>query len=551
VSLIFLFTACGGGGSGADKDSSTSVNRAPVFSGTSSVEILEGQELSLNLSFSDPEGRPVTTSITGGADRGKFAISLSGILSFVVLPDYENPTDQGADNNYQVRVTASDGENQTSQNINISLINFIEARVVDGPVSGSQVFIDENGDFVANTGEERTTTDSQGFFTLRPPAVSCLALEVCDVVFVAVGGVDIATNNDLGDLVLSGNGLLDQDFNITPLSTMLVNTEDPQLLLDGFGLGLTVADIATMDPWQLAQNGNSTAGQLLRTNQQLLSLMLTANSLVTTDGQIGSADVNAALAELLLDYAQNNNDAVNLANAEVLGSLLNDTADVLEVPLAGESADIVAFRLAMLNEILMDSEIVPTEEAAATVISSSQVELQAAVEQLGSGEIDDAGFDSLTSVDALFGELPLFELLPDLDEDGLADVVDEDDDGDGVVDSDDAFPRDSSETVDTDGDGVGNNQDPDDDNDGVEDGRDPFPLDGSLTPPTAAISANVVSGSVPLVVNFDGAQSNVGSGDADKALYSWSFGDGAQANGQQVEHVYAAEGDFTGAIDDH
>lgn len=104
VLSIFLLTACGGGGSGADKDSSTSVNRAPVFSATSSVEILEGQELSLNLSFSDPEGRPVTTSITGGADKGKFAISLSGILSFVVLPDYENPTDQGTDNNYNFQL---------------------------------------------------------------------------------------------------------------------------------------------------------------------------------------------------------------------------------------------------------------------------------------------------------------------------------------------------------------------------------------------------------------------------------------------------------------
>ncbi|MDB4036104.1 thrombospondin type 3 repeat-containing protein [Pseudomonadales bacterium] len=58
---------------------------------------------------------------------------------------------------------------------------------------------------------------------------------------------------------------------------------------------------------------------------------------------------------------------------------------------------------------------------------------------------------------------------------------DDDDDGDGVLDSVDAFPLDASETLDTDSDGTGNNADTDDDNDGVEDTSDAFPLDFSET----------------------------------------------------------------------
>ena len=42
-------------------------------------------------------------------------------------------------------------------------------------------------------------------------------------------------------------------------------------------------------------------------------------------------------------------------------------------------------------------------------------------------------------------------------------------DGDGVIDSDDAFPNDASESIDTDGDGIGDNADLDDDNDGISD----------------------------------------------------------------------------------
>ncbi|TQV89489.1 Calx-beta domain-containing protein [Aliikangiella coralliicola] len=65
----------------------------------------------------------------------------------------------------------------------------------------------------------------------------------------------------------------------------------------------------------------------------------------------------------------------------------------------------------------------------------------------------------------------------DTDRDGIGNNADTDDDGDGVNDDEDAFPLDESEWLDTDGDGVGNNADTDDDNDGVNDDEDAFPLD--------------------------------------------------------------------------
>jgi gliding motility-associated-like protein len=65
----------------------------------------------------------------------------------------------------------------------------------------------------------------------------------------------------------------------------------------------------------------------------------------------------------------------------------------------------------------------------------------------------------------------------------MGDNADVDDDGDGVLDEEDAFPKDVSEYEDTDGDGMGNNEDPDDDNDGLLDeeevyfGSNPLMLD--------------------------------------------------------------------------
>lgn len=74
---------------------------------------------------------------------------------------------------------------------------------------------------------------------------------------------------------------------------------------------------------------------------------------------------------------------------------------------------------------------------------------------------------------------------PDDDNDGLSDSQEiaigsdpknADTDGDGAVDGQDAFPLDASETLDTDGDGIGNNADTDDDGDGTPDTADAFPL---------------------------------------------------------------------------
>jgi parallel beta-helix repeat protein len=75
----------------------------------------------------------------------------------------------------------------------------------------------------------------------------------------------------------------------------------------------------------------------------------------------------------------------------------------------------------------------------------------------------------------------MFKIWIDSDYDGLPDFNDTDDDGDGVPDTEDAFPLDPTEWLDTDGDGIGNNADPDDDGDGVPDEDDPDPLDPDVT----------------------------------------------------------------------
>ena len=89
----------------------------------------------------------------------------------------------------------------------------------------------------------------------------------------------------------------------------------------------------------------------------------------------------------------------------------------------------------------------------------------------GATKRDDDDGDGVADVHDVFPRDPAE--WADADADGVGDNADPDDDNDGVPDADDAFPRDPTEWADADGDGVGDNADPDDDNDGVEDSADP------------------------------------------------------------------------------
>lgn len=93
--------------------------------------------------------------------------------------------------------------------------------------------------------------------------------------------------------------------------------------------------------------------------------------------------------------------------------------------------------------------------------------------QVGGPDADNDGFG-----DAI-DNCPAVSNTSQTNTDGMADggdACDDDDDNDGALDVNDAFPLDAFESVDTDNDGTGNNTDPDDDGDGYVDGLDAYPL---------------------------------------------------------------------------
>ena len=88
-------------------------------------------------------------------------------LTFLKTPDYESPHDTGLNNIYKIDIEASAGLDITPQSILIKVEDAIEGRVVDGPLVGARVFIDNNDNSILDSDEKSAITNSEGFFYIN------------------------------------------------------------------------------------------------------------------------------------------------------------------------------------------------------------------------------------------------------------------------------------------------------------------------------------------------------------------------------------------------
>ena len=107
----------------------TDVDEAPTFtSATQNLSVNENASGAVyQAQASDPEQANLTYSASG-VDAALFTLdSSSGELSFKQSPNFEQPTDQGANNVYELDITAADGSHQVSQSLTITVTNVNEA----------------------------------------------------------------------------------------------------------------------------------------------------------------------------------------------------------------------------------------------------------------------------------------------------------------------------------------------------------------------------------------------------------------------------------------
>lgn len=102
VPVVLVLGACDG-----DSPGPLPENTSPTIDDPGPISVEENTRNVVTLTVRDAEGNPVSLSLDG-VDASSFSVTSSGVLSFAVPADFEDPGDDNGDNIYHVTVVASD-----------------------------------------------------------------------------------------------------------------------------------------------------------------------------------------------------------------------------------------------------------------------------------------------------------------------------------------------------------------------------------------------------------------------------------------------------------
>ena len=204
----------------------TPANDAPAITSdgggaTASLSRAENATAVTTVTADDPDSASLTFSIVGGADETKVQIDpVTGVLSFVDAPDFEQPGDADGNNSYVVQVRASDGSLTDEQTITVNVTDVME------PTKGQDFNADTFGDIFWEVdggplavwemnGEQIAAADytRAGSSTVGRPGVDWHIVDTGD--FGGDGRSDVLWRTDSGALALwemDGNQIVAADY---------------------------------------------------------------------------------------------------------------------------------------------------------------------------------------------------------------------------------------------------------------------------------------------------------------------------------------------------
>ena len=239
------------------------VNNPPVIVSGATATVLENQTAAYIAAATDAEGDAVTFSLSG-TDAALFNLdSATGVVTFKTAPNFEAPADSNDDNQYQIIITATDGEDSSTQAVTISVANENEAPTA--VVLNNQLTArDENSPSVAavKVADIAITDDALGTNTVTLTGADAAFFEVVgsELRLKAGTALDFETKStyevtvNVADLTIPGSvpvsanyALTITDVNDAPTAVVLNNRLNARDENSPSGVAVKVADIAITD----------------------------------------------------------------------------------------------------------------------------------------------------------------------------------------------------------------------------------------------------------------------------------------------------------------
>ncbi|WP_029917607.1 putative Ig domain-containing protein [Pelobacter seleniigenes] len=423
------------------------VNQAPVLGSIGSKIVAEGSLLAFSISASDADGDSLSYTASGLPSGASFN---SSTRTFSWTPNY---TSAGS---YTVIFGVNDGSATDNETVTITVSNVNQAPVLNSigtktvaegsslafTVSASDVDGDSLSYSASGLPAGASFNSSTRTFSWTPEFAETENTRIFAVVFAASDGraedselVTINVTNVNRAPVLSGIG--SQNLAANSAFSLTISGSDP----DNNALTYSAANL----PAGATFNASLKTFNWTPSTAQIGSYAITFS---VTDGSLKDS-------ETVTMVVSDNNSAPVISGQPA--STIMATYLYSFTPLASDAdGDKLTFSI--------------TGKPSWASFDTSSGRLYGSPSETQTGTY--SGIVIAVSDGAKSAVLPAFSI-------AVSAYVPVDTDHDGVPDSIDAFPNDSSEWQDTDGDRIGNVADPDDDNDGVADIYDGAPLDAS------------------------------------------------------------------------
>jgi len=373
LTSIFLISACGGGGGGG----SAPLPTIDSFTASSLADTLVGSTLQLSWTSTN-----ATSCTASGAWTG--SKSSSGTESVTVSIN--------GTNTFSLTCSGTGGSSTPSS---VSVKGFINITgvAVDGYISNSSIFIDENDSFTLDSSEVSTSGDVNGAFVLQ----------YVNGTLVSLGGTDLDTQNPLTNFLLT-NTLTGQTISVispvTTLSSFLCINSTIACSGEGANINTLLGidssiDVNTTDP--VASKGDGGINDFLyeKGNQitvLALSLQNIANNLNSTTDS--SQDYFKAIAEELDLEFSTSSTKVDIENPTFITSVVENviTAKSLTV-----SADAKSRTISALTSVLPIIQVKSNAATTTAIIRFATGTLITDIVKLANGTQTDEIISSYTS----------------------------------------------------------------------------------------------------------------------------------------------------------
>ena len=328
LTSIFLISACGGGGGGG----SAPLPTIDSFTASSLADTLVGSTLQLSWTSTNATSCTASGAWTGSKSSSgteSVTVSINGTNTFSLI-------------------CSGTGGSSTTSSVSVKGFINITGVAVDGYISNSSIFIDENDSFTLDSSEVSTSGDVNGAFVLQ----------YVNGTLVSLGGTDLDTQNPLTNFLLT-NTLTGQTISVispvTTLSSFLCINSTIACSGEGANINTLLGidssiDVNTTDP--VASKGDGGINDFLyeKGNQitvLALSLQNIANNLNSTTDS--SQDYFKAIAEELDLEFSTSSTKVDIENPTFITSVVENviTAKTLTV-----SADAKSRTISALTSIL-------------------------------------------------------------------------------------------------------------------------------------------------------------------------------------------------------